>query len=67
MRHTLDLLPFLLLALGAEARAAARAVEGLQEGGAVDLSAVRVPAGQGVWVVWSAQAVPEAGFVTSVG
>lgn len=37
------------LAPGATARAPA--VAGLQEGGAVDLSAVRVPANQGLWVV----------------
>ncbi|MDH5589254.1 MAG: DUF6067 family protein [Gemmatimonadota bacterium] len=40
-------------ALGVSPASAARApaVEGLQEGGEVDLSALRVPAGMGVWVV----------------
>jgi len=39
------------LGLGAEVEATAPAVEGLQDGGPVDLSAVRVPAEKGLWVV----------------
>ncbi len=39
------------LGLGASVQATAPAVDGLQEGGPVDLSAVRVPAGAGLWVV----------------
>ena len=39
------------LGLGEGARAYAPPVAGLQEGGEVDLSAVSVPAGQGLWVV----------------
>lgn len=39
------------LGLGAAVEAVAPAVEGLQEGGVVDPSAVRVPAGAGLWVV----------------
>lgn len=39
------------LGLAPEAAAVAPAVAGLQEGGAVDLGAVRVPANQGLWVV----------------
>jgi hypothetical protein len=39
------------LGLGPEVTARAPGVDGLQEAGDVDLSAVRVPAGQGLWVV----------------
>jgi hypothetical protein len=39
------------LGSGPSAEASAPPVEGLQPGGPVDLSAVRVPAGQGLWVV----------------
>ncbi|HSG06706.1 MAG TPA: glycoside hydrolase domain-containing protein [Longimicrobiales bacterium] len=39
------------LGLGSTSSAAAPAVAGLQEGGVVDLAAIRVPAGQGSWVV----------------
>ena len=42
---------FEALGLPADAPARAPAVEGLQEAGAVDLSAVRVPAGRGLWVL----------------
>ncbi len=40
-----------VLGLGPSPAASAPSVEGLQPGGPVDLSAVRVPAGQGLWVV----------------
>jgi hypothetical protein len=39
------------LGLGPDLVGRAPAVEGLQDGGPVDLSAVRVPAGKGLWVV----------------
>ncbi len=39
------------LGLGPDLRATAPAVKGLQESGPVDLSAVRVPAGKGLWIV----------------
>jgi hypothetical protein len=39
------------LGIGPDAMGTAPAVAGLQDGGTVDLSAVRVPAGQGLWVV----------------
>jgi len=39
------------LGLGDEVRAYTPAVEGLQAGGEVELSAVRVPGGMGLWVV----------------
>jgi hypothetical protein len=39
------------LGMGPDVTASAPRVEGLQEGGEVDLSAVRVPAGQGLWLV----------------
>ena len=40
-------------ALGLEADVTARAAEvaGLQEGGSVDLAAVQIPAGQGLWIL----------------
>jgi hypothetical protein len=41
------------LGLGPDIQATAPSVNGLQSGGPVDLSAVRVPAGQGLWVVVS--------------
>jgi hypothetical protein len=41
------------LGLGERVRAVAPAVEGLQSGSEVDLSAVRVPAGAGLFVVLS--------------
>ena len=39
------------LGIGPDTMGTAPAVAGLQDGGTVDLSAVRVPAGQGLWVV----------------
>jgi len=42
---------FAALRLSADVSARAPAVEGLQESGDVDLGAVRVPAGQGLWIV----------------
>ena len=41
------------LGLGTAVTAFAPSVEGLQPGGDVDLSAVSVPAGQGLWVLIS--------------
>jgi hypothetical protein len=39
------------LGLGTKLEASTPAVKGLQDAGPVDLSAVRVPAGKGLWVV----------------